>query len=48
MFQIKVVEEIKAHNLRSITFSENYSIYEMMSKNTEEPEGPQITSENGA
>ena len=48
MFQIKVVKEIKVHNLRSITFSENCSIYEMMSKNTEEPEGPQMTSQYGA
>ena len=33
MFQAKLVEKIKTHILRSITFSENRAIYEKMWKN---------------
>ena len=43
MFQIKVAEKLKTHNLRSVTFSfffENRAVYEM-SKNMMEPERPQ-------
>ena len=29
-------------------FSENRAVYEIMSKNMEEPEGPQMTSQYGA
>ena len=44
MFQIKVVEKIKIHVLCSVTFySENRAVYEIMSKNMEEPERLQIT-----
>jgi hypothetical protein len=36
MFQIKVVEEIKTHILRSVIFfSENRAVYEITSKNVE-------------
>jgi hypothetical protein len=44
MFQIKVVEKIKIHVLCSVTcYSENPVVYEIMSKNMEEPERLQIT-----
>jgi hypothetical protein len=42
MFLTKVVEEIKAHILYSITFFENRAIYEIMWKNTVEPGKPQM------
>ena len=46
---LKVVEKIKTHILCSITFfSENRTVYEIISKNMVEPEGPQITSQYGA
>jgi hypothetical protein len=39
MFQIKVVEKIKTHILCSVTFfSESSGAYELMTKNTVEPE----------
>ena len=41
MFQIKVVEKIKTHILRSVTFTENRALYEIMSKNMMEPDRPQ-------
>jgi hypothetical protein len=38
MFQTKVVQKIKTHSLRSITFSpDNRTVYEIMWKNTVEP-----------
>jgi hypothetical protein len=44
MFQTKVVEKIKTHNLCSIIFfSENRTVYEMW-KNTTEPGRPQMTT----
>ena len=42
MFQIRVVDKIKIHVLCSLTFSENRAVYEIMSKNMEEPWGPQM------
>ena len=49
MVWIKVVEKIKTHILCSITFCyENCAVYEIMSKNMVEPEGPQMTSQYGA
>ena len=43
MFHIKVVEEIKTNSLYSVTFSENLSVYEIMSKNLVKPEVPQMS-----
>jgi hypothetical protein len=44
MVQTKVIEKIKTHILCSITFfSENRAVYEIMWKNTVEPDRPQIT-----
>jgi len=45
MFQAKIVEEIKTHILRSVTFffSENRFVYEIMWKNIVDPDRPQIT-----
>jgi hypothetical protein len=37
----KIVEKIKAHILRSVTFSENRALYETMSKYMVEPDRPQ-------
>jgi hypothetical protein len=48
MFQIKVEEKIKTHILFSITFSENCTVYEIMSKNIVKTEGPQMMSQYGA
>ena len=48
MFWTKVVEKIKTHILCSVTFSKNRTVYEIMSKNTVETEGPQMTSQSGA
>ena len=44
----EVVEKIKAHILCSITFLENRTVCEMMSKNIVDTEGPQMTSQYGA
>jgi hypothetical protein len=44
----KIVDKIKTHVLCSVTFFENHAVYEIMSKNLVEPEGPQVTSHNGA
>ena len=44
----KVVERIKAHILRSVTFSEHLTTYWIMSKNLVETEGPRLTSQHGA
>ena len=41
----KVVDKIKTHILCSISFFENRTVYEIMSKNTVEPQGPQMTSQ---
>jgi hypothetical protein len=38
---------MKTHILCSTTFSENRTVYEIMSKNTVETEGPQMTSQYG-
>ena len=48
MFQTKVVEKIKTHILCSVLFSENRIVYEIMSKNVVQTEGPQMTSRYGA
>jgi hypothetical protein len=48
VYSTEVVEEIKTHILCSITFFENLAVYEIISKNIVEPEGPQMTSEYGA
>ena len=43
------VEEIKTHILCSINFfSENHTVYEIMSKNEVETEGPRMTLQYGA
>jgi hypothetical protein len=39
---------MKTHSLYSMTFSENLTVYEIMSKNVVETEGPQMTSQHGA
>jgi hypothetical protein len=39
----KSIEKLKTHILYSITFSENIIVYEIMSKNVVETEGPQMT-----
>ena len=41
---MKVVEKVKVHILCSVTFPENRAVYEIMSKNLEEPERPQMTT----
>jgi hypothetical protein len=43
MFYTKVVEKTKTHIPCSVTFSENRTVYETMSKKMVEPGGPQIT-----
>jgi hypothetical protein len=48
MFQTRVVENIKIHILWSVTFPENRAVYEILSKNVMEPEGPKMTSQYGA
>jgi hypothetical protein len=48
MFQTKVVEKIKTHNLGSVFFFENLAIYEIMSKNLVKPHGLQMTIYEGA
>jgi hypothetical protein len=48
MFEKKVLEKMKAHILCSVTFSEDRSVYEIMSKNLVEPERPQIAIKYGA
>jgi hypothetical protein len=48
MLYTKVVEKMKTHVLCLITFSENSTVYEIMSKNIVETEGPQMTSQYGA
>jgi hypothetical protein len=42
MFLTKVVGEIKAHTLYSITFLKNRAIYEIMWERTVEPGKPQM------
>ena len=46
MFYIKLLRKLK-HFLCSIAFSENRAVYEIMSKNMVELEGPQMTSQYG-
>jgi hypothetical protein len=49
MFYAKVVEKIKTHILCSITFFfQNRAVYEIMSKNMVQAEGPQKTAQYGA
>jgi hypothetical protein len=42
MFQVEVAEEIKTHFMLRKDFSENRTIYEIMSTNVVEPESPQV------
>jgi hypothetical protein len=42
MFQTKVVEKIKTSILRSVTFSENRAVHEVMLKNVIELVRPQM------
>jgi hypothetical protein len=44
MFQIEVVEKIRTHILCSVTFYKNCAVYEIMSENVVESEGPRMTS----
>jgi hypothetical protein len=44
----KLVEKMKTRILYSITFFENRTVYEIMSKNIVEIEGPLMTSQHGA
>jgi hypothetical protein len=44
----KNCRENKTHILCSITFSESRTIYEIMSKNVVDTEGPQMTTQYGA
>jgi hypothetical protein len=44
----EVVEKIKIHFTFNNFFPENLNVYEIMSKNVMETEGPQMTSEYGA
>jgi hypothetical protein len=44
MFETKVVEKMKTQ----ILFSENHTVYDIMSKNLVETEKPQMTSQYGA
>ena len=43
-FRTKAVEKIKTHILYSITSTENRILYEVMWKNTVEPDNPQMTN----
>jgi hypothetical protein len=43
MFQTKIVEKIKIHILCSITIFENRVVYDIIWKNTVEPDRPQMT-----
>jgi hypothetical protein len=43
MFQTKVVDKIKIHIVCSVTFFENYAVYEKMWKNVVQPDRPQMT-----
>jgi hypothetical protein len=43
MFQAKVVENIRTHVLCSVNASENSVVYEIMWKNTAEPDRPHIS-----
>jgi hypothetical protein len=43
MFQKKAVEKIKKHILYSLSFLENRAVYEVMWKNTVQPDRPQVT-----
>jgi hypothetical protein len=42
MFQTKAVEKIKTQKLRSLTFSENRVVYEIIWKNIVQPEKLQM------
>ena len=48
MFQTKVVEKVKTHILLSVTLSEKHAVYDVVSKNLEQPERPQMAIEYGA
>jgi hypothetical protein len=43
MFPTNVVENIKTHILRSTIFSDNRAVYEIMLKNSVQPDRPQTT-----
>ena len=43
MIQINLIDKIKTHLLCSITFRENRDVYDIMWKNTAEPDKPQMT-----
>ena len=47
MSQTRVVEKIKTFYIQQL-FSENRKVYEIMSKNVMDTEGPQTTSQCGA
>ena len=48
MFKIKLAEKIKIHILRPVVFfPENLAVFEIITKNMVEPEGPQMTSQYG-
>ena len=48
MFYTKVVDKNNIRILRSVFFLENRAVYEIMSQNIVEPEGPQMTLQYGA
>jgi len=48
MMQTDVIEKTKTHNLCSVTFPENRTVYEVMWKNMVESDRPQATSYYGA
>jgi hypothetical protein len=47
MFQITIVEKVKKHFMSNNFFSKNHTVYEIMSKNVVETDGPQMTSQYG-
>ena len=48
MFDVRVVEQIKTHFMLNSFFKKNRAVYEIMSKNMVEPDGPQMTSKYAA
>jgi hypothetical protein len=48
MFELRVVEKMKTQFHVQQLFSENLGVYEIMSKNVVDPEGPQMTTQYGA
>jgi hypothetical protein len=47
MFQTNIVQKIKTHILCS-SFRENRAVYDIMRKNTVQPDRPQVTTQLGA